>query len=355
MRRLVLAVAFAALAAAGGAQAFPWPLKPFHSQHPIGGNFGDPRMTFLRTLAQNGLDGPGVFTFHNGIDIHAAPGTPVYPIFSGTVRLLNGTAVAVQAPGHPTFQYFHLKLAVHSGQHVVRLRTVLGWITPWARHVHLSEIANGRALNPLAPGRISPYSDGTRPRVREVVFRDTRGEPQSPLGLQGRIDIFADAYDLPVPFPGFQFGLPIAPAALSWRLTTSSGRVVRPETTPVDFRKSLPPNGQFWRVYGRGTYPNGPVFGGQLYKRMPGHYLFRMTPDGLDTTRLADGTYVVTVTARDVRGNRGSLSERFDVLNHPSGQPKAPLAVPPKDARATPVRLSATTGRHRWPRNGPSR
>ena len=91
VKRVVL-TGVVALVAAGSAQAFPWPLKPFHRQHPIGGNFGDPRMTFLLTLGQDGLEGPGVFTFHNGIDIHAAPGTPVFPIASGRARLLNGSA-----------------------------------------------------------------------------------------------------------------------------------------------------------------------------------------------------------------------------------------------------------------------
>src|SRR5204863_296336 len=83
----------------------------------------------------------------NGIDIHAKPGTPVYPIASGRAHLLSGTAVAVKTPGRPTFQYFHLKLAVHNGQPVRQRKTVLGYITVWAKHVHLSEIAHGRALN----------------------------------------------------------------------------------------------------------------------------------------------------------------------------------------------------------------
>jgi hypothetical protein len=49
---------------------------------------------------------------------------------------------------------------------------------------------------------------------------------------------------------------------------------------------------------------------------MPGRYLFRLTPRDLDTRRLRDGTYVLKVTARDVRGNTGSLTRQFDVANH---------------------------------------
>jgi hypothetical protein len=313
-RRLAL-FGMLVLAAAGQARAYPWPVKPFYREHPIGGTFGDPRMVFKRTLGDDALNGPGRFYFHNGVDIHARPGTPVYPIFSGLARRLSGSAVAVGSPGRPTFQYYHLKLGVRSGSRVVARRTVLGWITRAAGHVHLSEIYGGRDLNPLAPGRLEPYRDWTRPHVREIDFRDVRGKPISPLGMHGGVDVFADAYDLPVQVGAFSLGLPVTPAVVSWRLRTLGGRVVRRTQTPVDFRFSEPPNWAFWRIYGRGTYPNGPIFGGQLYKKMPGRYLFRLTPHGLDTRSLADGTYVITVTARDVRGNRGSMSQRFEILN----------------------------------------
>lgn len=303
------------LIAAGGAGAYPWPVKPFGKPHPVGAFFGDPRMTFERTLGQNGLDGPGVFHFHNGIDIRARPGTPVYPIFSGTVRLLEGTAVVVTSPDRPTFQYFHLKLAVRNGQHVVRQRTVLGRVLAWAGHVHLSELYNRRALNPLAPGRLAPYIKQTRPIVQAIEIRTVSGRPLSLLAVHGRIDLVVDAYDLPVPFPGFDLGLPVAPAVVSWRVTRPWGEVVVPKRIAVDFRRFEPRNRSFWHVYARGTYPNGPKFGGHLYKRMPGRYLYRLTPTGFDTRRLHDGTYVLTVTARDICGNSGTRSERFTVLN----------------------------------------
>jgi hypothetical protein len=305
-----------ALLAAGSAQAYPWPVKPFRRQHSIGGNFGDPRMVFARSLADDGLNGPGVFNFHNGVDIHAKPGTPVYAVRSGTARLLNPSAVAVSTAGRPDFQYFHLELAVRNGQHVVARRTVLGRITPWAGHVHFSEVFRGRARNPLAPGHLQPYRDHTRPHVHAIQFRDARGRPMSTLGVHGRVEVFADAYDLPVPFAGFPFlNRPIAPAVISWRVLTPGGRAVLPERTAVDFRGFVPPNWAFWRVYGRGTYPNGPNFGGQFYKQMLGRYLYRLTPSKLDTRRLSDGPYVLRVTASDIRGNRSSLSQRFEVLN----------------------------------------
>src|SRR3954465_5702632 len=66
-----------ALAASAGASAFPWPVKPFNKQHPIRADFGDPRTRILHTMLTDGLQGPGTFLFHNGIDIAAADGTAV--------------------------------------------------------------------------------------------------------------------------------------------------------------------------------------------------------------------------------------------------------------------------------------
>jgi hypothetical protein len=313
--RLILLTCLVLATTTASAQAYPWPVKPFHRQHAVGGVFGDPRMVFERTLDEDGLEGPGFFHFHNGVDIHVRAGTAVYPVTSGTVRLLSRTAVSVSSPNRPTFQYFHVVPAVRNGQHVVRLHTVLGHVLAWAGHVHLSEIWMGRARNPLAPGRLQPYVDYTRPTVQGIEFRDRNGATLSPLAVRGKIDVFADAYDLPEPFPGFSLNRPVAPAALSWRLTTRSGRVIVPYSTPVDFRNVEPGSRAFWRVYGRGTYPNGPNFGGQFYKQMLGRFLFRLTPFTLDTRGLRDGSYVVTVTARDVRGNRASLSQPFTVVN----------------------------------------
>src|SRR5437588_13090518 len=120
MRRrllLIAAVLTLALSASTGASAYPWPIKPFNRQHPIRANFGDPRTRFWNTMLTDGLEGPGLFQFHNGIDISAAEGTPVYPVMSGTARLIDAAAVAVHSPDHK-FQYFHITPAVSDGQHV---------------------------------------------------------------------------------------------------------------------------------------------------------------------------------------------------------------------------------------------
>src|SRR4029453_15588183 len=107
---LTALVAFA-LGVSASASAYPWPVKPFHTQHPIRANFGDPRTRFWNTMLTDGLEGPGLFQFHNGIDIAAEEGTPVYPVVSGTARLIDGAAVVVRSPGRK-FQYFHIHPAI---------------------------------------------------------------------------------------------------------------------------------------------------------------------------------------------------------------------------------------------------
>src|SRR5206468_8630202 len=106
--RLLPLLLFASLCCPQGGFAYPWPIKPFDKQHVVRANFGDPRTRFWNTLLTDGIDGPGLFQFHNGIDIPAPEGTPVYPVTSGKVRLIDDTALSVHTKGRGTFQYFHI-------------------------------------------------------------------------------------------------------------------------------------------------------------------------------------------------------------------------------------------------------
>ena len=58
-----------------------------------------------------------------------------------------------------------------------------------------------------------------------------------------------------------------------------------------------------------------PRFGSTIYASMPGRFIFRLTPDGLDTTRFRDGVYVVSVLAGDIRSNIAVASRRISILN----------------------------------------
>src|SRR5581483_2954890 len=246
----------------GGPGAYGWPVKPFHVPHPVRGDFGDPRTVF-ETLA-------GAVSFHNGIDIAAPAGTPVYPVVSGVAWVMGPQEIVVRTDDGRSFQYWHLKPAVLDADHVAAGRTVLGRVLRQAGHVHLAEIDEGVVRNPLAPGHLAPYEDRTPPAVHGVAFRDPAGAPLDPDALHGPVTVVAWADDAPsLPVPGPWHGLPVAPAAV---LVAVDG-VVRAAT---DFRRTIPRQESFWQVYASGTYQNAPVVGRRLYSGRRGRYLFRL-------------------------------------------------------------------------------
>src|SRR5438270_8452111 len=133
-----------ALASASAASPYGWPFKPFTKQYPIRGFFGDPRTVYENGVLAGGFDGPGFFSFHQGIDIAAPNGTPIYPVMSGTAHYLGASVLNVnvgQVDGNDvTFQYFHITPIVGEGEHVIAKETVLGYVEPPYGHVHLTEI-----------------------------------------------------------------------------------------------------------------------------------------------------------------------------------------------------------------------
>jgi hypothetical protein len=332
MRRLLLVLVLV-LALPSAAAAYSWPVKPFNKQHPIRGFFGDPRTVFEDGVLSGGFDGPGFLSFHQGIDISAPNGTPVYPVMSGVAHYL-GAATLNVAVGtvngvDVTFQYFHITPVVGEGEQVIARTTVLGYIQPPYAHVHLTEIDGTHSVNPLQPGHLAPYRDHTRPTIRQSVFSNSAGTIQTPLGLCGRVQIAADAFDRqPVAVPGTFHDLPVTPALVEWSVARLNGKVVLPMRVAADFRTTLPPNSRFSDVYAKGTYENSPRFGTQQYTGMPGRYLFLLAGN-FDTTSLANGVYQLTVRVADVRGNKAMQTLRFSVLNARNGVCPGSLAAPP--------------------------
>jgi murein DD-endopeptidase MepM/ murein hydrolase activator NlpD len=318
-----------ALAAAAGASAYGWPVRPFDQQHPIRGFFGDPRTLYQDGVLAGGFEGPSFVSFHQGIDISAPDGTPIYPVLSGTAHYLGAATLNVEAGDGRIFQYFHIVPIVGEGQAVIARQTILGYVQPPYGHVHLTEINGTHAVNPLQRGHLAPYVDRTRPVIRDSFFRNQAGAIQTPLGLCGRVEIDVDAFDQPpVPIPGKFRGLPVAPAVVRWSITRLNGAAVMPWRTAADFRTDLPGNGHFWDVYAKGTYENAPRFGDQQYTSMPGRYLFQLAGN-YDTSSLPNGVYVLRVKVADIRDNRASLEERFSVLNARGAVCPGTLAAPP--------------------------
>jgi hypothetical protein len=327
--RLVLPAALAALVAAAAGSAYPWPVKPFDRQHPIRGFFGDPRTVFENGVLAGGFDGPGFFSFHQGVDIAAPNGTPVYAVANGTTHYLGASVLNLDTGNDVIFQYFHITPVVGEGERVLVRRTILGYVEPPYAHVHLTEIDGIHAVNPLQLGHLTPYVDRTRPIIRDVVFENQTGVLETPLGLCGRVELVVDAFDEPpLRVPGSFGGLPASPALVRWTVGRVGGKTVIPWMTTADFRSTLPGNASFSNVYAKGTYENAPRFGAQQYTSMPGRYLFLLAGN-FDTTSLPNGVYVLTVLAADVRGNRTFTSTRFSVLNARSGVCPGSLPAPP--------------------------
>jgi hypothetical protein len=327
---LLLLVLGTSLSASGAALAYPWPVKPFNKQHPIRANFGDPRTVFLGSIFDDGIAGPGTFLFHNGIDIAAPDGARVYPVMSGVAHVVSGDEVTVDTGKGRSFQYFHIVPGVFDGQSVVAGKTVLGRIGRGFGHVHLSELRGTMIWNPLARGGIAPYRDTTQPTVSDILFRDFGTLHElDPLAICGRVSIVTEAHDTPpMKVSGSFADFPVSPALVTWTLRrVGTGLVVSPPTIAADFRGTLPLDLDFWNVYARGTYQNAPRFGPRQFGLMPGRFFYELTPEGLDTRTLPNGVYQVTARATDIRGNVGSLNQRFTIVNQadtPTGCPTTP-------------------------------
>lgn len=294
---------------------YNWPVRPFDQPHPVRGGFGDPRTQFAGAPTRAGLEGPGKFQYHMGVDITAAAGTAVYAVRSGVAHIRTSETVSVSSGAGDVFEYWHIVPSVREGQRITAFETVLGRVRPGEyEHVHLTEFRDGHAVNPLAPGHLTPYADRTTPHVESALYVDGRGRELLPEFLRGRVQLAVTATDQPaLPVPGRWNGLPVTPARISWHVERAKdAKVVVPEREAFDVRERLP-QADFWQTYLRGTRQNMASFAGRKMWRQPGVYLFRLTAS-FDTRQLKDDVYVLVATASDTRGNAGT--ERFVFTIH---------------------------------------
>ena len=298
-------VAHASAPGIGCAGSYGWPVMPFDRPHPIRGGFGDPRTVFQGTRSQETiLEGAGGFSFHQGLDISAPDGSPVFAVASGTVVRARGGRVTVDCGNGRTVQYWHIEPTARIGQHAVAGATLLGFVQPKREHVHLTHLENGRAVNPLAPKRLTPYSDTTTPDVLGISI-ERSGE---------LIAFAAEAVDAPsLPVPGRWHGFPVSPAFVTWRVEDATGHVVVRTRIARDVRRTVPTNDRFWGTFARGTHQNWPVFDRRKERGLTGRYLFRLSARPFDTGGLGDGRHVVVVTVQDTAGNRDVRRRSFDV------------------------------------------
>jgi hypothetical protein len=293
-------------------------VKPFNRPHPIRGSFGDPRTIFHARPTEAGLmTGRGSFSFHRGVDVWAPSGTKVYPVVSGVVAQVSHGGVAVDSGHGRVFAFWHIRPQVSVGDHVQAGETNLGPVRAPFEHVHFSELQDGRIVNPLQAGHLTPYEDTTVPEVESIsVRRADTGSDLMPTFVRGRVLLIAEAYDsLQMPVRGIWRGLPVAPALITWKLQRWDGKPIVGEQVAADFRQSIPPNMLFWSYYARGTYQNMAVFYPHYNWGQPGCFLFKLTRTAFETRSVKDGVYDLVVTATDIRGNHSSKSLRLTIHN----------------------------------------
>jgi hypothetical protein len=288
---LVAALAAVALGLPAKSQAYGWPVKPFHVQHPVRGFFGDPRITYT-----------GRKQFHFGIDISAKNGTAVYATLSGRVYVENEEVVTVVGARGLEFSYWHVIPTVRTGQSVTAYRTVIGHILKPNGHVHLSEAHNGVYVNPLRRGALAPFADHTKPIVRSVRVERAGRALMSRLVVSGSVDLVARVADTtPLPVRRPWFDMPVVPALVRWRIVGLTHWAVA-----ADFRRVIPGPSAFHDYYATWTHQNRPGRAGRY-----GIYLRH----GWDSTTVEDGSYTIEVVASDTRGNRSTLRTTLRVAN----------------------------------------
>jgi murein DD-endopeptidase MepM/ murein hydrolase activator NlpD len=308
--RVVLAAALLTFATGvSNAAAYPWPIRPFHVQHAIRGNFDDPR------ALRGAIDAPGYnpLSFHSGVDIQAPDGTPVYAIKAGQVTLNDATAISVASPfafsaAPVVFGYWHIDPVVTPLQRVARGQ-LLGYVTSGAGHLHLSEKRHGQYLNPLRRGGLTPYDDWVPPVIRALVVYRCGSPVEIELdAVNGCVDLAVDAYDLPPIAPAAPWtDVVLSPTRITWSGLFQGGwQPLAFHAETVNFTRLL------FRplddVYAPGTRQNRPD--------MPGDYRYWLGRN-LDTGLLDNGPHTISVTAEDVRDNSTTALLTFTVTNTP--------------------------------------
>ena len=306
--------------------AYGWPLKPFDEQHQVRAALGDPRTIFrgpptLETL----VSGTGTFSFHQGIDITAPNGAAIYPVATGTVSQVSRDHITVTCDNGRAFEYWHMNRAVKAGQSVVAGKTVLGKVHSGTSHLHLTALEHGRPVDPLAPGRLTPYKDTTTPQVLGIAIRTSEQGPNAmPEFVRGQVFLLTEAFDTAEPIdtpglrtPGIYRNWHVTPAKISWRIQQWNGKVVVRRHVSWSAERQLPKNSRFFDTYARGTYQNQSVFGQHFSYLQPGRFVFKLIARPFDTHTLHDGVYDLVVTAEDLAGHRDTATLRFTVHNAP--------------------------------------
>ena len=283
------------------AGSYGWPLKPFDQQHPVRGFFGDPR---IGEAADGHIESK---TFHFGIDISAPDGTAVYASASGrivwepqrpetiAIRADDGTRLRLLAhrPGRPQ-RRVRRRLPDAARPHLAR---------SWG-HVHFAELVDGRYVNPLRRGAMTPYEDTTRPTVHAFSFERDGKSRRRRASSAGRFDLVGGAWDdTPLRVPGKWARQAGHAAVVRWRIRGEHGAQATPWRTAIDFTSTIPPPSMLRRAVRAVDTP-------EPCRGEPAAIGCRLARDW-DSRALRDGRHTLEVEAIDTRGN-ATRRRRFD-------------------------------------------
>ena len=168
-----------------------WPVAPFFTSHELTGTFCEFRNTGTSDH------------FHNGADIPKADGSPVYPVYNGTVATIgtvsgygNNAWVRVRYNVSGLIKsdaYVHIgpNPLLDLGDSVYAYQTILGNILPGLGHVHFTHGFVGSEINAIRPiGGLTPYLDTYPPNIVSVRFFVDDTNTEFLLGkVSGAVDI----------------------------------------------------------------------------------------------------------------------------------------------------------------------
>lgn len=292
-----------------------WPVKPFNRPHQIRSTFGEPRSLKMDRMGLRGYDWhahlhtlnqmsvPGQRAIHEGVDIVARQGTPVYALQSGRA-VLGGNGKYARWVRVGDFRYDHVTPRVKRGQKVIAFKTVVGVIATPDHHLHLTRSWKGRSINPLVYGGFVGYEDTAAPRLNDVTAYGPDGSVLDMNALRGKVAMTIYMDDLLS-----QGGAGVGVHSYGYRVVDAAGRVaVGPYT---NYRaNTVLPGAAADRLYTPATNRND--FDHDFWYRVT---LRSPSGDGfLDTGMLAPGRYHVIVTAKDASGNATSKAYPIGVV-----------------------------------------
>lgn len=123
--------------------------KPLHARYWLSSNYGWRASPF----------NAGKRTFHGGVDMAVAQGTPIYAALDGTVTAVGFNAtygnyvIITHHSGYKTL-YGHMKTAACRKGNFVYTNTVIGYVGSTGMstgpHLHFTVYKNGKTINPMA-------------------------------------------------------------------------------------------------------------------------------------------------------------------------------------------------------------